>query len=516
MNKDNLLSYGYFFKELPPVFNSIDMGRIKPTFTFENMNNGSSYKCIEFSIPKGQYSRRLLKLPHPYCFIKIAEHICNPTNWAILKEHFKTSTFSKSKVIENKSVGKQIFAKDNRAIKSEYETSDIKNTTILESYDMLYELKLDISEYYSSIYTHSLVWALLGKEKAKSLWKLKRKEKEADSSFVTYDFADKLDILIRECQESQSVGIPIGPDTSHIISEIIGCYVDNQIKENFSKINAFRYFDDYYIYADTEEEIQKVLKFIYQTLDSLQLKINESKLAIRRFPFDFQDFWVKEINSIKLKNSEVNSFSLKEYFSAIFGLVEKSPNISSTIFIYSLRVFEKKIVTLDKNTWPIFESYLLKSILVEPSILEISSRLFETYRSLLSIEKIKKTLTKVLSLHSDFNHHYEIVWSLWIFKQLNIEVPNELVSKIIKIGDSFSILLLLDLNNMKLVESEITEELKQSIIDAIEVDQSTNWLLYFEAVEVKKWLKATKRKEYEKLTKSGLSFYDSKAQIKPF
>lgn len=62
MDKKRLLSYGYFFKELPPVFNSIELGtKYDSILNLEFTTNSS----LEFSIPKGQYSRRLLQLPNP-------------------------------------------------------------------------------------------------------------------------------------------------------------------------------------------------------------------------------------------------------------------------------------------------------------------------------------------------------------------------------------------------------------------------------------------------------------------
>lgn len=70
MDNKGLLSYGYLFKELPPPFNSIQLGQKHDSIiglTFRTT------KCIEFSIPKGQYSRRLLQLPHPGNFIQIVK-----------------------------------------------------------------------------------------------------------------------------------------------------------------------------------------------------------------------------------------------------------------------------------------------------------------------------------------------------------------------------------------------------------------------------------------------------------
>jgi len=510
MDKKRLLSFGYFFKELPPVFNSLELGT--KYALIQNLPNATSSN-LEFSIPKGQYSRRLLQLPHPINFIQIANHICETSNWSILTHHFEKSKFSHSRVIENTQSGNHILAKDNRAIRTNYEKlSDSKEKTIVESYDMIYELKLDITKYYPSIYTHSIVWAILGKKRAKAMWKLKG-AKSNEPDFPQYDFADKLDNYLRRCQDNQSVGIPIGPDTSHIIAEIIGCYIDSQLQTEFPDVKAFRYFDDYYIYVDTEEKAQEALKYLQKILADLQLSINEHKLKIRRFPFEFQDTWVKEIHAVRFKT--VNASNLKQYFSTLFGLADKNPDNSSTIFCYGLRTFEKRTIEIKDENWKIFESFLLKSMLVEPSILEIASRIFETYKNSLSKEKIKTVLVKILEIHCELNHHYETVWVLWIFKQLALELPEDIPNKVINTGDNFSILLLLDMDKSNLIAGGgLSRQTKQSITDFLDSAQTTDWLLYYEAVEIKKWIISTQRTGFDSLKNAKVSFYNQRAVIK--
>ncbi len=472
-------------------------------------------KGLEFSIPKGQYSRRLLQLPNPINFIQLVNHICTLKHWGILENHFKNSAFSHSKVIENKDAGKFILNKDNRAIKTNYSNLSLsKEKTIIDSFDMLYEVKIDIAKFYPSVYTHSVVWAILGKERAKKLWRLKG-AKTTEPDFPQYDFGEKLDNFIRYGQDNQSVGIPIGPDTSHIIAEIIGCYIDKQFKSKFSDVKAFRYFDDYHIYVDTEEKAQRALKYMQQILADLQLTMNEHKLCIQRFPFAFQDSWVKEINDVRFKKA--SSSNIKQYFNTLFQLANKYPDNSSTIFIYGLKTFEKRTTEIDLNTWKVFESLLLKTLLIEPSTLEMASRIFETYKVYVSKSKVETVLLKILDNHCDLNHHYETVWALWIFKQLKMTFPKSFCERIINTGDNFSILVLLDLAASKLISNRgLGITLKLSITDMLDLAQTSDWLLYYEAVEIKKWLASKKKIEFAPFKKAKISFYNDKASIKIF
>ena len=135
----------------------------------------------------------------------------------------------------------------------------------------------------------------------------------------------------------------------------------------------------------------------------MQLSINESKLKIQRFPFAFQESWVKEINDVSFKKSTASN--IKQYFNTLFDLANKHPDNSSTIFSYGLRTFEKRTTEIDDKNWKVFESLLLKTLLIEPSALEMASRIFETYSAFLTKPKIETVLLKILEYHCELIHH---------------------------------------------------------------------------------------------------------------
>jgi hypothetical protein len=81
-----------------------------------------------------------------------------------------------------------------------------------------YLLATDLSQFYPSIYTHSIPWALHTKSVAKA--------KPNDYSLL----GNVLDLAMRNGQDKQTIGIPIGPDTSLVIAEAILSSVDVQLK----------------------------------------------------------------------------------------------------------------------------------------------------------------------------------------------------------------------------------------------------------------------------------------------
>src|SRR3546814_11832432 len=72
-------------------------------------------------------------------------------------------------------------------------------------------VKTDSTRVYPSIYTHSIAWAILGKAHVKA--------SHHTTAFKGH-FANHLDKAVGAGQEGQTIGIPIGPDTSRIIAEL--------------------------------------------------------------------------------------------------------------------------------------------------------------------------------------------------------------------------------------------------------------------------------------------------------
>ena len=88
-------------------------------------------------------------------------------------------------------------------------------------------VKTDISRFYPSIYTHSIPWAAYGKERVK-----------AGLDFYKGSFADRLDLLVRSCNRNQTIRLPIGPETSRIIAEIISSRIDSEFVAIWSKLES--------------------------------------------------------------------------------------------------------------------------------------------------------------------------------------------------------------------------------------------------------------------------------------
>jgi len=557
MDIKTLIGKGFFPKELPPPFQTNQYGneannilnswqQIFTTNTdVKNTNIGltkletessnqfksrkkekankfikryRSSKCALFSIAKGKFGRRPLQIPNPKNFLTLSEKIIK--YWQELNSIYQMSSYSQSYPIE-------LDAK--RAVRTKSKSvSEFRNTLVVESYDCLFETKVDISKFYPTIYTHSIAWGLLGFDKGKKYFLKKEELSNQDWKALTltdnnakfYQIADEIDMHLRNCQDRQSIGIPIGPDTSHILAEIIACRIDKILEtESNIELKALRFYDDYSIFTKNKSDAEKVLKYLQKILNKFQLEINESKIKLLEYPIPFDNDWVIQLNQFDFTTNQKNS--LRNYFSLVFEFANKNPNKSGWIIQYSLRAFEWGEVRISKKNWEFFESILLKVALSEPSALKEVVKIFITYQAYFHTEskkKIKNVIEQLIDTHLEINHHFEVAWSLWFSRTFNIQINQDLVDRIIESDDTISKLIILDLYSSGIISSVDIIKIKDLCIDRSLFDD--NWLLAYEAVK-KGWINPhdsmlLDKHEFFKLLKDkGIEFYDPNKQITP-
>jgi Reverse transcriptase (RNA-dependent DNA polymerase) len=159
--------------------------------------------------------------------------------------------------------------------------------------------KLDISNCFYNIYTHSIDWAYLGsKEYAK-------KNKQGTRLSST------LDKVMTTSNYGETNGILVGPEFSRIVAEIVLTRIDKLAYEKIKQNNLYykkdyeivRYIDDIFIFTNSYSKAEIIKKIYIQECHKFKLSINESKAFIETNPFLKQHIWV-----VKLKKY------LKEYF----------------------------------------------------------------------------------------------------------------------------------------------------------------------------------------------------------
>lgn len=546
MNLKKLVEKGYFPKELPPPFSSklfaekhrfimskwdkkIVLEKVqqpgenkvnaKKRFKEKYGKYDSSQLAI-YSLAKGIYSRRKLGIPNPKQFSDLSNAIIE--NWSLLRKTYKLSSYSESTPIE---------ARAKRAVRTKsISWNNFKFQLIEKSFDKKVELTLDISQFYPTIYTHSIPWAIVGKEKAKKFFKIAISDQTRWQSLLNtnndakaYRSADFIDTLVRNCNDRQSVGLCIGPDTSLILAEVIANRIDNEINKRLSSIShtGTRYYDDYYFYFNNRNEAENALKIIQQVLYEFQLETNENKVNITKLPFKYIEDWTEQFDRFVF--TEVDKYELRNFFSILNNSLLNNKKNSSWIIHYALKRFRTGEIVIEKENWDIFLSFLLQTLIIDSSTIDLIFEIIFIYKAYLdniSKKKIKNVLTSIIEEHLILNHSFEVSWAIWAFITFRINCPKQVVESILDSKDSFSKLLCLHLIEETLYEGRKpnVNKLKKYIENSSTLGE--NWLLIYETV-VKEWIvfddiESVIDNEYFEIMKEyDVSFYDTQKQVRP-
>lgn len=505
MTEKELLKLGYFPKELPPPFESkifsdkintirTQWNSVSSSFLRPERLKYSDSKWVDFSIPKVQLSRRIINIPNPLHQSKLTSTIA--AKWTEIDEIFKQSTISSSSPIKDPT--------SNRALISKQNFSKFKRRRSNESFANLYEVKTDISRFYGTIYTHSIPWLVHTKPIAKA--------NRTDMTML----GNALDKDLRNLNSAQTVGIPVGPDTSLVIAEIMTCLMDKQIQSKLKNVQSYRFIDDYYLYCDSYADAEKAFKFIQSLLTEYQLDINEEKTKISKAPFSFDDKWSIELGSFNFRKRASSQLTDIERFVSL-SLIYSNENPKDSVLLFSIQVL-KYLQLFDEN-WDTYESLILKIGITEPRTLPQVTEILASNISKISKRKIKKIIERLIDIHLPKGHNFEVSWALWMCVEFNIKLKNKMAELIFASNDHISMLIAMDLKSRGLINAIVstdgllTELTGESLINE-------NWLFTYESIK-KGWLIPTdnpidENKYFKILLENEIYFYREDAKVKTF
>lgn len=461
----DFVRYGYLPKELPPAFTSKtfadSLGSILGNYS---STSTKSSKCYAYSLPRVGHIRRKLSIPNPRHQLELFNFLSE--QWEHLLNHCGGSSISLSVPMQDPD--------NERAIKYDLKKS-IEAFRVKSSTGYRYLMQTDILDYYPRIYTHIIPWALHYKEIAK--------EKQNPEELL----GNKIDLLVRNTQDKQTMGIPIGPDSSFLIAEIIGSAIDMELGDRIDDLEGLRFFDDFYLYFKDMKKAEKAFSELHSIISDFELDLNASKTEIGPLPEKLEERWVGNLSLYNFRNDpKSQNKDLIRYFSQAFEYSKSHPDQEVLKYAIS-RIAKVKI--LEEN-WELYESLLLRAMMVEPSVLTFTASIFYSYfkeKYNLDFDDITSTINEIISYHSSYRHSHEITWALYFSKLLNISLDGETATKISVLDDSIVAIVALDLNSLGLIPDGLNIDKWETIIDSSKELYNENWLLAYEA-NVKGWL----------------------------
>ena len=385
---------------------------------------------IEMHCAKSEYTKRKYKFINLYNYIRISDHL-----------------IENSKVVEN------LFLKDihstSKFLTSSFSANNIRKKKDVNSKNKKYILKTDLSNFFYSIYTHTIPWVMIGKKEAK-----KRVKKE---------FSNKLDSLIQNSQDGETKGVPTGSILTRFIVEMYQLKIDQDLSKKLN-IHFHRYVDDYNFYFNKDIEKEKVLKEIYSIYSDVELQLNENKIKVTSFPEHTShsiviDDYFKSYHYLTvsiIEDSELDSnkkaskivkiiYKFIDYYSALSReyVIKQPPYFAIEIYLLEIKEMDIEVYKhlLEKDfLFELFAFFLLEMKhlqyflnFIEKIFVDSDNNLKRTFKKYDSIldEKLKEYFEGGFQVETSYLLTLRLIYPYFFYKK-------EILSNIIENGDSFN------------------------------------------------------------------------------
>lgn len=263
--------------------------------------------------------------------------------------------------------------------------------------------RFDVKRCFASIYTHTISWAVKGKEFAK------------DNQGPSFD--SDFDQLMMVANYNETNGIVVGPEISRIFAEIILQQIDLNIEKNISdakiKNSEYairRYLDDYFVFSRDKVIEDAIHKVVEWELEKYKLYLNESKTKEMVVPFatsqtiaksDVQIIlnnsvlrWLAELRrSIVSDSDELNEFDDRDNpLTAALLRQLKTPFLSATQTIRDVKIALKR----SGEGFSVISGYALSAI--NKSCYRLQKKIDRLGSKNVSLDELQRVLTATIEI----------------------------------------------------------------------------------------------------------------------
>jgi hypothetical protein len=487
----DLLARGYFPKELPPPFQTEDfadrvLGSIGP-LPDSFGHRGIRARACQHNFARVGALRRQLSIPNPVTQYQVSVLIGR--HWPRLERVIKRSRLSQSAPIPGSLRAFPVPTTNLVALRAENRAT------------ARHVLTSDVSRFYHSIYTHGIAWAVHGKAKAKT---------NRRNTLL----GNALDTWVRNGQDGQTMGIPIGPDTSLIIAELILAAVDRQLVRKLPRLRGFRFMDDYELTFTTRGHAELALSHLQEALAEYELALNADKTAIDELPCLLDPEWKTSLRDFRFRNRlRSQATDLVTYFDRAFRLSRESPEKS----VLSYAVRRLRSVTVWPDNWPLLENLLYQCLLTESGtfapILQLLA-LRHSQGGAVDTVKLGHVMNMQIVHHGPRGHGSEVAWALWAMLSFRLRIVPAAAKVLENMSDSVVALLALHARDEGLFIRVLDVEGWRGFLSTEDL-YGPQWLLAYEA-SVKGWLASSHgpdhiqgNENFAWLRAIGVEFYDT-------
>lgn len=464
-----LISHGFFAPELPPCFIADDLARYRESIwaaieSVPQLNNaryaGAKQYISEpswFYFPRYGRDDRRHGVINPISFLAISKIIAD--NFINLRLNSRRSRFSTSPLLFDWGGSRAVF-RPSIDLRDDFR---VNLATRHERY-----VATDIRAFFHSIYTHSIPWAIYGKK-----WSKNNRQ-------ITH-YGNLLDLYCRNAQDGQTIGLPVGPDTSRIIAEVIASALDKKLSEiiQINDLDASRYIDDYTIAVASGMSGDGVIAAVRQAAAFFELELNNDKSAVELTSKRPSTGW-KQAALAHVPRGDRTTNSFLRFFYEVGRVCNEHPELN--VEKYAFQNARSAFVNADE--WRVLQSHLINSyrrnatlvsLLVEVLILR------EIKHGDLDRLRLAGFLERRLPELAQENRTGEIIWLLLLIIRLEIELPSSKISSLFQIENAMVALMITFAANRGIITGAVDHNTWQQHLSGQGL-RGPMWLYAYESI----------------------------------
>lgn len=220
----------------------------------------------------GRYAVRPIILANPFLYYFLVREICNEQSWTVIKH-----LFEKFNVPHITSCALPVIPKEREPFH--------KSTTILNWWSSMEQRSIELSLEYRYMFVTDITNCYGSVNPQAFDWAFSFKDTEYETEHVN-PIAKNIQKYLRAFQQGRNIGIPQGSAIFDFVGEIILGYSDLLLHEAIQSegitapYEIIRYRDDYRIFCNDKDELEKISYILQHVLERLNFRMNSKKTKI--------------------------------------------------------------------------------------------------------------------------------------------------------------------------------------------------------------------------------------------
>lgn len=220
----------------------------------------------------GRYAVRPIILANPFLYYFLVREICNEQSWTVIKH-----LFEKFNVPHITSCALPVIPKEREPFH--------KSTTILNWWSSMEQRSIELSLEYRYMFVTDITNCYGSVNPQAFDWVFSFKGTEYETEHVN-PIAKNIQKYLRAFQQGRNIGIPQGSAIFDFVGEIILGYSDLLLHEAIQRegitapYEIIRYRDDYRIFCNDKDELEKISYILQHVLERLNFRMNSKKTKI--------------------------------------------------------------------------------------------------------------------------------------------------------------------------------------------------------------------------------------------